>query len=66
MELVDPTNEQAKANSIIGSYKRFGDDGIVYEVLDFIDDKTIKILVLDTGEETPYPLKDAENDPTEG
>jgi hypothetical protein len=53
-------------NDIIGSYKRFGDDGVVYEVLDFIDDNNIKILVLETGEETSYPLQDAKNDPTEG
>lgn len=49
----------------IGSYRRFGQDGVVYQVLSALDEDTIKILVLETGEETPYSLKSAQQDPTE-
>ena len=51
--------------AIVGSFRRFGQEGIVYEVLSALDDETLRIRVLETGEETAYPLEDAKQDPTE-
>ena len=50
---------------IIGSYCRFGESGIVYQILDRLDDSTVKIYVLETGEETSHPLACALADPKE-
>lgn len=52
---------------IIGSYRRFGRDGVVYQVISAADqnDTKIKIRVLETGEETLYSFEDAINDPIE-
>jgi len=41
---------------IIGSYRRFGDMGVVYQVIELLDDANVKIHVLETEEETAYPL----------
>jgi hypothetical protein len=49
----------------IGSYRRFGNVGVVYQVLDRLDDHTVKIRVLETEEETSYPLEDMLADPKE-
>ena len=50
---------------IIGSYRRFGNEGVVYQILDAVDEDTLKIRVLETEEETEYPLENAIKDPTE-
>jgi len=52
-------------NLEIGSYRRFGSAGVVYQVLDRLDERTVKIRVLETEEETSYPLKDMLLDPKE-
>ena len=54
-----------KENTEIGTYRRFGDAGIVYQVLCKIDDHTVKIHVLETQEETGYPISDMLTDPKE-
>lgn len=52
-----------KKQNIIGTLRRFGEMGIVYQVLAIIDDSFVKIRVLDTNEETSYPLEEAFLDP---
>ena len=52
-------------NNIIGTYRRFGDAGVVYQILDMLSDDTVKIRVLETDEETSYPLSKVLTDPTE-
>jgi hypothetical protein len=52
--------------SVIGSYRRFGEAGTVYQVVDAIGDSLVKIHVLETEEETSYPLAQALADPKEG
>ena len=50
---------------IIGSYRRFGKHGVVYQVLSDLGAAQVKIRVLETDEETAYPLEDAQQDPAE-
>ena len=54
-----------ETQELIGTYRRFGHEGIVYQVLEALDDETLKIRVLETEEETDYPIEDAVQDPTE-
>jgi hypothetical protein len=51
--------------SIAGSIHRFGRDGILYEVLRKVDDRSAIIRVIETGEETTYPIREIQADPTE-
>ena len=52
-------------DAIIGSYRRFGEVGTVYQIIDKLDNDTVKIHVLETEEETSYPIKFALKDPQE-
>ncbi len=51
--------------SLVGTIRRFGTEGVLYEVLKEVDEKSVLIHVLDTAEETLYSKADAQNDPTE-
>lgn len=51
--------------SFAGSVHRFGPDGVLYEVLREVDDRSALIRVIETGEETKYPIADIAADPTE-
>lgn len=55
-------------NQIIGQIRTFGFDGPAYQVLEtssqqFDGKQSLRIRVLNTGEETEYPLEQALNDP---
>lgn len=50
---------------ILGSYHRFGEAGITYQVLELLDEKNAKIHVFDTGEITSYPIANIQQDPKE-
>lgn len=52
-------------HSVAGSVHRFGRDGVLYEVLREVNDRSALIRVIETGEETMYPIKDIQADPTE-
>ncbi len=52
------------ANALIGSVRRFGPHGVLYQVVDVVDDRRALIRVLDTGEETTYSLEHVLADPT--
>jgi Family of unknown function (DUF5397) len=49
---------------IEGSLRRFGAAGVVYEVVRELSPQTALIRVLETGEETSYPIADILKDPT--
>ena len=51
--------------SVVGSYRTFGADGVLYEVLGIDTDKPghADILVVETGERTLYPLDQLLADP---
>ncbi|MGF1601114.1 MAG: DUF5397 family protein [Thermosynechococcaceae cyanobacterium] len=54
---------------LVGSIRRFGSQGITYEVLGIEEHSNngsvVKIHIFETGEETDYSLEDALNDPQE-
>lgn len=47
----------------LGDIRRFEPDGVLYEVIGEARDSRVRIRVLDTGEETLYPLAKALADP---
>jgi Family of unknown function (DUF5397) len=49
---------------LAGTVRRFGPHGVLYEVVRILDEERALIRVLDTGEETPYPLNKILADPT--
>ena len=48
---------------LVGQVRRFGTYGVLYEILERVDDAKFKIRVLDTGEELAYPLTKIVLDP---
>ncbi len=58
-------NHVVTSDRLVGSIRRFGSYGVLYEVLKEIDEKSARIRVLETGEETAYPIKDIATDPVE-
>ena len=52
------------AHELIGTVRRFGPHGVLYQVIDILDDRRALIRVIDTGEETPYSLAHIFADPT--
>jgi hypothetical protein len=48
---------------LVGTIRRFGPHGVLYEIVRILDDKRAFIRVLDTGEETSYPLGKLLSDP---
>lgn len=53
------------SQSLVGAVHRFGENGVLYEVVRPIDDSSVMIRVLDTGEETAYPIAEVRSDPVE-
>ena len=50
-------------NELVGTYRTFGPDGPLYEVQKKVDEKTVHILVVESGEELDYDVAEALNDP---
>jgi hypothetical protein len=50
---------------LVGRVRRFGPQGVLYEVVKILDDKLALIRVLETGEETSYALDKILADPTD-
>jgi hypothetical protein len=55
----------SKTPTITGSVHRFGTSGVLYEVLKKVDETSALIRVIETGEETAYPIADILRDSTE-
>jgi hypothetical protein len=53
----------ALASAHVGVVRRFGPDGVLYEVIDIVDLQTALVRVLTSGEEAKYPLADVIADP---
>lgn len=51
------------ADDLVGTYRTFGDAGPVYEVLSRVNEATVRIVVVETGEELNYPISEALSDP---
>ncbi len=50
---------------LIGQIRRFGIYGILYEVIGIEDANTVQIRVIETGEETSYPVTKLLLDPSD-
>lgn len=52
-------------SSVIGSVRRFGQDGVAYEVIGLQEDNPAlaHIVLVETGEHTHYPLEQLMADP---
>ena len=55
--------ESSVVNELVGTYRTFGAEGPLYEVQREVDENTLHILVVQSGEELDYPVKDAMADP---
>ncbi len=62
MPAVPQLAERSRAHWI-GQVRRFGRDGVLYEILGFLGTGDVKIRVLDTGEVLNYPVAAVEDDP---
>jgi hypothetical protein len=51
------------ADELIGTYRTFGADGPAYQVLSKRDGQTVRVRVLESGEEVDYPVPQALADP---
>jgi hypothetical protein len=51
--------------ALIGTVRRFGPDGVLYEIIAILDNKLAMVRVIDTGEEAPYALDKIFADPTD-
>lgn len=63
MEHIETPSQSNTTIPLIGSFRRFEEAGIAYEIIGLVDDENILIKVLETGEELTYPVKQAMNDP---
>ena len=50
-------------DDLSGTYRTFGEEGPVYEVLRKVDEMTVHIVIIETGEALNYPAAEALNDP---
>jgi hypothetical protein len=50
--------------ALVGTVRRFGPHGVLYEIVRIVDDRCALIRVIETGEETPYLLDKIIADPT--
>jgi hypothetical protein len=62
---METTIQKQPLSSLVGTIRRFGKNGVLYEVLRQVNDASVMIRVLDTDEETSYPVSDALKDPNE-
>lgn len=59
------TKKSPLSQSLVGTLHRFGKNGVLYQVLREVDGTSALIRVLETGEETTYPIADIKDDPNE-
>ncbi len=66
LETTDPANKAHPAAALLrsGDVRRFGPDGVLYEIL-HVDSNAALIRVIDTGEELSYPISKIIADPTD-
>ena len=51
------------AEDLVETYRTFGEDGPVYQVLRKTDGDKVRICVVESGEELDYPVQQALEDP---
>jgi len=55
----------ADPKELVGTFRRFGSGGPVYEVVAIVDDRTAFIRVVESGEELDYPIEKIADDAEE-
>ncbi len=50
-------------DDLVATYRTFGEEGPVYQVLRRAGEATVRIVVVETGEDLDYPAEQALNDP---
>ncbi|KIC45452.1 DUF5397 family protein [Tateyamaria sp. ANG-S1] len=56
--------EQARVEpAVVGQFHTFGEAGVAYEVVEELDDHTVKIRVVETGETLDYDRDQLAADP---
>lgn len=58
-----PQKIRTEQPEVVGSFHRFGEMGVTYEVVAFQGDDTVTIQVLESGEKLEYPLSNVLLDP---
>lgn len=48
---------------LVGTFRRFGELGPAYEVIALVDEQTVTIRVVESGEELDYTLAELADDP---
>ena len=66
---IEPFRE-TKAQALLGTWRRFGKNGPVYEIIDLgetlnADDRVMRVKIVETGEELDYRLREILEDPRE-
>jgi hypothetical protein len=51
------------SKELVGTFRRFGTEGPVYEILAVADPESLHIVVVESGETLIYPTKKALRDP---
>ena len=52
-------------STLIGTTRRFGPHGVLYEIVKLLDEKRALIRVIETGEQTAYALENIIADPVD-
>ncbi len=50
-------------DDLVGTYRTFGEVGPAYHVLRMVDEQTVRVGVVESGEELDYPVHQAQDDP---
>jgi hypothetical protein len=50
-------------SALVGQARRFGAHGVLYEVIEIVSPNKARIRVIETGEETSYPIIKLRKDP---
>jgi len=51
------------ADDLVGTYRKFGAEGPAYQVLRKLDERTVRVRVVETAEELDYPVQESLDDP---
>ena len=57
------STESSVVNELVGTYRTFGEHGPLYEVQRQVDEHTVHIIVIQSGEELDYEVMEAIADP---
>ena len=59
----DRKKQPITSHDYVGTFHTFGKEGIAYEVLSGIDENTVTIRIVETGETLPYKVEQLLADP---